>query len=176
MTLICALSSRLPFGVFQDLFWRLKMKHPGKIVISCPDVMFNIYDRDITDDKYAALARKWEVKKWVDSSGKVRWYGCRRGHSYTGTSSCSFHRGLGVPPCDLENLADAIKFVMKECEDAGLFCELQEGTLLGKRLFTQDSFFFHKRSIAGAVIFLSPFWLNKGLILSRIGSAELSYV
>ena len=51
------------------------------------------------------------------------------------------HRGLGVPPCDLENLADAIKFVMKECEDAGLFCELQEGTLLGKRLFTQDSFF-----------------------------------
>lgn len=128
---------KLPFGVFQDLFWRLKMKHPGKIVISCPDVMFNIYDRDITDDKYAALARKWEVKKWVDSSGKVRWYGCRRGHSYTGTSSCGFHRGLGVPPCDLENLADAIKFVMKECEDAGLFCELQEGTLLGAVKFNK---------------------------------------
>ena len=41
-------------------------------------------------------------------------------------------KGLGVPPCDLENLADAVKLIMKECEDAGLFCELQMGTLLGE--------------------------------------------
>lgn len=122
---------RLAFGVFQDLFWRLKVKHPGKIVVSCPDVMFNIYPREIADDEYTSLAQKWEVKKWVDSDGRVRWYGCRRGHSHTNSGACSFNTGLGVPPCDLENLADAIKFVMKECEDAGLFCELQEGTLLG---------------------------------------------
>ena len=93
--------------------------------------MFNIYPREIPDDKFTGLARKWEVKKWVDSDGRVRWYGCRRGHSHTNSGACSFNTGLGVPPCDLENLADAIKFVMKECEDAGLFCELQEGTLLG---------------------------------------------
>ena len=93
--------------------------------------MFNIYHREIPDAKYTSLAQKWEVKKWVDSDGRVRWYGCRHGHSHTNSGSCSFDTGLGVPPCDLENLADAIKFVMKECEDAGLFCELQEGTLLG---------------------------------------------
>lgn len=93
--------------------------------------MFNIYPREIADDTYTSLAQKWEVKKWVDSDGRVRWYGCRRGHSHTNSGACSFNTGLGVPPCDLENLADAIKFVMKECEDAGLFCELQEGTLLG---------------------------------------------
>ena len=122
---------RLPFGVLQDVFWRLKSKHPEKVVVSCPDVMFNIYSREIPDERYGALARKWDVKKWVESNGRVRWYGCRRGHSHTSADSCSFHSGIGVPPCDLENLADAIKFVMKECEDAGLFCELQEGTLLG---------------------------------------------
>lgn len=137
MTVFCGLFSRLPFGVFQDLFWRLKMNHPGEIVVSCPDIMFNIYNREITDDKYAALAKKWEVKKWVESNGRVRWYGCRRGHSYTSSSSCSFSRGFGVPPCDLENLADAIKFVMKACEEAGLFCELQEGTLLGAVKFNK---------------------------------------
>ena len=104
--------------------------------------MFNIYQREIPDDKYYALAHKWEVKKWVDSDGRVRWYGCRRGYSHTSSGSCSFHTGLGVPPCDLENLADAIKFVMKECEDAGLFCELQEGTLLGKysNMIRQEAF------------------------------------
>ena len=114
------------------MFWRLKTSHPEKIVVSCPDVMFNTYSREIPDGSYEALARKWSVKKWVESNGRVRWYGCRRGHSHTSSDTCSFQAGIGVPPCDLENLADAIKFVMKECEDAGLFCELQEGTLLGK--------------------------------------------
>jgi len=131
------LDKNLAFGVFQDLFWRLKRKHPEKVVVSCPDVMFNIYHREIPDDKYTSLAQKWEVKKWVDSDGRVRWYGCRHGHSHTNSGSCSFDTGLGVPPCDLENLADAIKFVMKECEDAGLFCELQEGTLLGAVKFNK---------------------------------------
>jgi len=131
------IDQKLPFGVLQDVFWRLKSKHPEKVVVSCPDVMFNIYSREIPDERYGALARKWDVKKWVESNGRVRWYGCRRGHSHTSSDSCSFHSGIGVPPCDLENLADAIKFVMKECEDAGLFCELQEGTLLGAVKFNK---------------------------------------
>lgn len=59
-------------------------------------------------------------------------YGCRRGLKHRQSSSCSKPTGLAVPPCDLENLADAIKLIMEECEKAGLFCELQEGTLLGK--------------------------------------------
>ena len=59
-------------------------------------------------------------------------YGCRRGIKHGKGHSCSRPRGVGVPPCDLENLADAIKMIMRECEKAGLFCELQEGTLLGR--------------------------------------------
>ena len=125
------LCHRLPFGVFHDVFWSLKSEHPEKVVVSCPDVMFNIYSRDIADERYATLAGKWHVKKWVESNGRVRWYGCKGNYAHDREDSCTFNSGIGVPPCDLENLADAIKFVMKECEDAGLFCELQEGTLLG---------------------------------------------
>ncbi|XP_032226808.2 uncharacterized protein LOC5502641 [Nematostella vectensis] len=122
----------LPGGAFHDLFWRLKRSTPRRLSLSCPDVMFNIYTSPVSDQAYVDFARKWDIKKWLDPDGRVRWYGCRRGHEYTSSSStCSLTKSLAVPPCDLENLADAIKFVMKECENAGLFCELQEGTLLG---------------------------------------------
>ena len=94
--------------------------------------MFNTYEREIPDQKYVALARKWDVKKWVDSDGRVRWYGCRGDHIQDKPSSCSRKKGLAVPPCDLENLADAIKFVMRECENARVYCELHEGSMLGE--------------------------------------------
>ena len=128
--------SRLHFGAFQDLFWRLKLKHPEKVVASCPDVMFDTYEREIPDEKYVALAKKWDLKKWVESNGRVRWYGCRRGgHAHSGKSSCRFRaKGLTVPPCDLENLADIVKFILNECEKAGIYCQLNAGTLLGNVL------------------------------------------
>uniref|UniRef100_A0A6P8J045 Uncharacterized protein LOC116305542 n=1 Tax=Actinia tenebrosa TaxID=6105 RepID=A0A6P8J045_ACTTE len=100
--------------------------------------MFNINTRKVDDESYVELAKKWDIKKWVESDGQVRWYGCRRGYRHNqGTSKCSLTKGLGNPPCELENLADAIKFIMRECEKAGLFCELQEGTLLGAVKFNK---------------------------------------
>ena len=57
--------SRLHFGAFQDIFWRLKLKRPEKVVASCPDVMFDIYEREVPDEKYDALAQKWDVKKFI---------------------------------------------------------------------------------------------------------------
>ena len=93
--------------------------------------MFDTYEREIPDQKYTALAQKWDVKKWVESDGRVRWYGCRRGYSHTSKTPCKRKTGLGVPPCDLENLADAIKFVIKECENVGIYCEVHEGSVLG---------------------------------------------
>ena len=88
--------------------------------------------QEIPHEKYVALANKWDVKKWINSDGTIRWYGCRRGgRPNDNTASCRKQSGLLVPPCDLENLADMIKFVMKECENAGLLCELNEGSQLG---------------------------------------------
>lgn len=125
----------LDFGVFHDIFW--KMKKMKRIAVSCPDVMFNIDQAGGKDAGYLNFARKYDIKKIVEPNGRVRWYGCRRGIKHRRGSSCSRPKGLGVPPCDLENLADAIKLIMKECEEAGLFCELQEGTLLGAVKFNK---------------------------------------
>ena len=128
----CILFPRLPFGAFLDIFWRIKLKHPEKVVVSCPDVMFETHVQEIPHEKYVALANKWDVKKWINSDGTIRWYGCRRGgRPNDNTASCRKQSGLLVPSCDLENLADMIKFVMKECENAGLLCELNEGSQLG---------------------------------------------
>ena len=112
--------------------------------------MFDTYEREIPDEKYVALAQKWDVKKWVESDGRVRWYGCRRGgHPVDNKSSCSKAQtgppGLAVPPCDLENLADMVKFTMKECENAGVYCELMEGSLIGN--VTPTRFIFFEKSI-----------------------------
>ena len=96
--------------------------------------MFDTYEREIPDQKYTALAQKWDVKKWVESDGRVRWYGCRRGYSHTSSTSCKRKTGLGVPPCDLENLADVIKFVKKEFENAGIYYEMNAGTALGNSI------------------------------------------
>jgi len=85
------------------------------------------------------LAQKWDVKKWVEPDGKVRWYGCRRGYNYTSKSRCSTKLGITDPPCDLENLADAVKFVMKKCEETGVYCEIRDGTLLGNLIITTTS-------------------------------------
>ncbi|XP_046851605.1 uncharacterized protein LOC124444945 isoform X1 [Xenia sp. Carnegie-2017] len=131
------LDKKLHFGVFRDMFMRLKEEK--KIVVSCPDVMFNVETlKQDQDAWYLDFVKKHDIKKIVESSGLVRCqlscsprFGCKRGVAHRQGSSCSRQRGMAVPPCDLENLADAIKTVMNECEKAGLFCELQEGTLLG---------------------------------------------
>ena len=116
--------------------------------------MFETYEREIPDEKYVALAQKWDVKKWVESNGRVRWYGCRRGgHARDNTSSCNRDKtGLAVPPCDLENLADMVKFIMKECENAGVYCELMEGSQLGNA--TPGRFiFFEGRAVEMGPVF-----------------------
>ena len=50
----------------------MKFKHTEKVIVSCPDVMFDTYQREIADESYVALTQKWDVKKWVESNGRLR--------------------------------------------------------------------------------------------------------
>ena len=110
--------------------------------------MFETHEREIPDEKYVALAQKWDVKRWVESNGTVRWYGCRRGGH---KASCSRSKtGLAVPPCDLASLFDIVNLFMKECENARIYCELNEGTQLGN--VTPD-FIFFEGSVVTIVLF-----------------------
>ena len=115
----------------------MKKKCIGKIFVTCPDVMFNILDREIEDKEFVRFANKHAIHKLVEANGRVRWYGCRNGYSYTSARLCARKKGLALSPASMENLADAIKFFMKTCEEAGMFCELQSGTSLGRYSFNE---------------------------------------
>ena len=127
-------------GIFQELFLRVKdryfnshpgLGHSGTSIISCPDVMFHRQPSPVFDEDLVNFAKKHSIKKIVEADGKTRWFGCRRGVKHREEEKCPLKSGFVVPPCCLENLADAIKFVMEQCERNNITCELQEGTLLG---------------------------------------------
>ena len=124
----------LRHGLYQDLFLRAKQYfagNRGNAIVSCPDVMFNVCTKETHNFELVDFAKKHKIRKIVEANGKVRWFGCRRGLSYRAGKRCPVQNGYAVPPCCLENLADAVKFIMRQCEEYGILCELQEGTLLG---------------------------------------------
>ena len=110
---------------------------PDKIAAACPDVMFGTNPREVEDVEYVSFANKHLIHRIVEASGRVRWYGCRHGLSYTRGDLCKKASGLGLSPASMENLADVIKFFLRACEEAGAFCELYSGTLIG--MFIGDS-------------------------------------
>ena len=68
-------SNSLDFGTFRDIFWRAKKSK--QVAVSCPDVMFNIASPTDDDDaKYLNFASRYELKKIVETDGRVRWYVC----------------------------------------------------------------------------------------------------
>jgi hypothetical protein len=63
---------RLDFGVFYDLFWKIKKQK--KIAVSCPDVMFNVDRQKVEDEKFLPFANKHDIRKIVEPNKQVRWY------------------------------------------------------------------------------------------------------
>ena len=108
---------------------------PQRIAASCPDVMFNVHSREIEDEELVTFANKHLIHRIIDPDGRVRWYGCRKGYPYTSEKLCKRGKGMGLSPADMENLADVIKFFMQACNDAGAYCEIQSGTMMGKSYF-----------------------------------------
>lgn len=124
----------LRHGLYQDLFLRAKQRfsgYQGYPIVSCPDVQFSVQPKEVKDTELVEFAKKHQIRKIIEADGRVRWFGCRRGLSYRTSNRCTVQSGYAVPPCCLENLADAVKFIMARCEENGILCELQEGTLLG---------------------------------------------
>ncbi|XP_028414289.1 uncharacterized protein LOC114537445 [Dendronephthya gigantea] len=116
-------------GVFHDLFWRFKKER--NLAVVCADVMFNMDTQLIPNEALVGLANKHSIKKIITSDGTVKWYGCRRGLNYTNKIGCLWKNGIGVPPCDLWNLGEVVKFIMQACEDEKIGCEYAAGDIVG---------------------------------------------
>ena len=94
--------------------------------------MFNIDPPATPNKALVNFASKHDIKKMVTSDGTVRWYGCRHGLDYTNNTECLWPDGIGVPPCDLWNLGDVVRFVMQACEKGKMICEYVAGDIVGK--------------------------------------------
>ena len=94
--------------------------------------MFNVDPAPVPDHALVGFANKHDIKKLISSDSTAKWYGCRRGLDYTNQTGCVWADGIGVPPCDLWNLGEVIKFVMATCEDGEMLCEYAAGDIVGK--------------------------------------------
>ncbi|XP_045206601.2 uncharacterized protein LOC123558814 [Mercenaria mercenaria] len=109
-------------GLFEEWFLRVSQARLESVV--CPDSMFHVqlqYESNIKWDKFM---RKWNIHKCVPPTGlsMVEKYASYR---------CEFKASKAIPPGNLQYNANAVKIVMNICEEAGIICELQEGTALG---------------------------------------------
>ena len=107
--------------------------------------MFNVNPPRVPDQALLGFANKHEIKKLVSSDGMARWYGCRRGLSYTNETGCIWADGTGVPPCDLWNLAEVVRFVMEACEEGDMVCEYAAGDIVGECLGCRSTRVFHRK-------------------------------
>jgi len=109
-------------GLFEDFFLRIS----GESAV-CADSMFyvNTTERSSSTDMWDSLARKLSLRRLKFSSGIDISFKCPSSYE------CFGGTGFVVTPCCLQELADMVNFIMKSCEEKGIICELQEGTLLG---------------------------------------------
>eukprot|EP00794_Sanderia_malayensis_P017017 gene17017-18731_t len=128
-------------GYYEDWFMRINTRNLDRwmkgvdrlkgVALSCPDVMSRMIIPHVQDSELLGFVDRWSIKRIIDRKGAVHWFGCKRNVKHKRTGQCGIGGGMSVPPCCLENLADAVKFIMTTCEKHGIVCELQEGTLLG---------------------------------------------
>lgn len=109
-------------GLFEE--WFLGISQRGDETVICPDSMFHIHLQSKHNINWNKFMKKWNVLKSITPSGNKTTRVCS-------SHGRSFRNSKVVSPCDLQSNADAVKTVMSECENAGIICELQEGTALG---------------------------------------------
>ena len=115
--------------LFDDFF--LELKRQGRQSGACPDAMFHISEQESRKDRlqWLSTAGKWGINSVVLEDGTAMTFSCREIRRRCGLGA--FTKGRLVPPCCLEGLARMIKTVMELCEKKNIYCEFQEGTLLG---------------------------------------------
>nr|XP_045601109.1 uncharacterized protein LOC123759901 [Procambarus clarkii] len=119
--------TNLPRQVLQhDLF--LRAAHTQHMLAAaCPHSLFTISSELEPPSRAAllSLARRHSLYTVGAAGAPAVTFTCREVGA-----SCG-HTGLALPPCCRQELANLVRFLMDICEAHGLFCELQEGTLLG---------------------------------------------
>ncbi|XP_060574539.1 uncharacterized protein LOC132732180 [Ruditapes philippinarum] len=110
-------------GLFED--WFLRISRKSDETITCPDSMFHV--NSLQTQNYGQLAefmKVWDLFKTVMPNGITYEQLCVN-------EVYQKHKSKALSPCSVQFNADAVKTILRTCENAGIICELQEGTALG---------------------------------------------
>ncbi|XP_053392000.1 uncharacterized protein LOC128554713 [Mercenaria mercenaria] len=110
-------------GLYED--WFLQLFQKGKETVVCPDAMFYVNNQiEILHSNLAKFAQKWDLYKVITPKGIEFTRVCEN-------QKTSSRPSQSLSLCTLQNVSNGIKTIMRICEETGVICELQEGTLLG---------------------------------------------
>ena len=110
-------------GLFEE--WFLRISRSSDETITCPDSMFHVKSLQTEHDGYlTSLMKKWNLFKVVTPYKETVMRSCAR-------ENLDARNTKALPPCSVRSNAYAVKTILRKCENAGLICELQEGTALG---------------------------------------------
>ena len=121
-------------AVFHDYF--LRVREVGKLVVSCPDVMFYVQNDDAVSpsrrhDEWTHVARRLRLNRVKFPDGTRLSYSCKEADI-----TCTWTAGVIVPICCLESLVKAINDIMGMCTKIGMYCSTNCGTTLGAVKFS----------------------------------------
>ncbi|CAH1778045.1 unnamed protein product [Owenia fusiformis] len=119
-------------GLFETLFLDTKLLSDRRLAV-CPDSMFHTRHTKIHKRKdWIPFAAYWGINKLNLPDGVSFHFTCQESNTVKETEI-----GMATPPCQLQELADAIKTVMSICNENKIILEITAGTLLGAVKFNK---------------------------------------
>ncbi|XP_060599072.1 uncharacterized protein LOC132752724 [Ruditapes philippinarum] len=109
-------------GLFED--WFLRVYQKGEEGIVCPDSMFDTIPNPVSSESWNLFLDIWNLFQIRIPGGITVRKRCGKKESSSSPSKAmSF--------CKYLDTTEAVKVVMRSCEEVRMICELQEGTTLG---------------------------------------------
>ncbi|XP_067936439.1 uncharacterized protein [Watersipora subatra] len=111
--------------------WFLDLLKTEKVVLSFPSSIVHVgkaSELSVEHNEWLELVKYHQIEKIYLPDGVHLLYNCEEAETWCVSSHPP---GIARSWCCLKQLAKEVQTVMRECEQAGLFCEVTDGTILG---------------------------------------------
>lgn len=116
-------------ALFRD--WFLNVRLTGKLVVSCPDVMFFVNSEPTMNrNDWHTIAKKWSFESIHSFDGKNFEFSCEEAQ-ISCTNLIKTVSSFLVPPCCRKKIREELGYIQDCAQELGIYYELQAGTLLG---------------------------------------------
>lgn len=112
--------------------WFLTVRMTGKLVVTCPDIMFFVDDEPTMSRRdWQEIAKEWSLQYVQSYDGSVLEFSCEE----VGIQCINLQHSISsfiLPPCCRQKIRDELGYLQDCAEElGGLYYELGDGSLLG---------------------------------------------